>query len=698
MSKLLLVLCFLTFFGFNVNAQQAWIGKFKENGGNGLAGEIVNSRHLKHLDLHRFEFKNTEVAEKLLSSGRFEFLEPDEEISISAIPNDTFISSQWAITNIEADLGWDISTGSDEIVVAVVDTGIWTQHSDLTNNLWKDPLSGASGWTARGGVLTEGVTDDHGHGTHVAGIIGATGNNNKGVAGLNWKVKLAGFKFIGSSGTGSRGDAFLCLDKIIELKKRGINIRVVNNSWGSTSKDYTLSLAAAFKKLEENNILAVNAAGNESQNGDINSFMPANLTNNNVISVMASTPFNKKASFSNFGYTSVDIAAPGSSILSTVPQIKAALGTSTGYKMASGTSMAAPHVAGLAALVLSLNPYLTVDQVKEVILNNASYDLMDSPTKSQTGGKINVKKTLSNPLVYRPEKNHSPVLFVKYPTNVVGGQRITIYASAIDPDGDPVKIIISPLDTLFREKTSTNAAGTNVSFLSPKYVIDYVCKARIIALDNNGSSAEQYININILKNGIYAPTFGLETVVINNPTNSLHPIARACLTEGSIIPQKLTYGYLFGLNGGVQANTSFFGTLTNCASKTATYANGISNKSIVVYTIAETPKKELVYSPYTYFRVGTETSSTTQAPIIDLKLSAQSGYGPLNIAFDFSGCKDLYGPVTFIIDKESNGQRVYIPEKGTLTYPNVGTFKSRLTVQGKYFSVSAWFYVTVLTQ
>jgi len=689
--------CILVLFlALNLNGE-VWLGKLKNNKDKdeieGLVkGNNGKSQHLQYVDIHRFEFNNPDVIERLLATDKFEFLEPDQEITLDAIPNDPRYSELWGMPNIEAPLGWDISTGGEDIIVAVVDTGLWTEHPDLVANVWTDPITGAHGWTARLGVLTEGVIDDHGHGTHCAGTIGAVGDNGIGVVGVNWKVKIAGFKFLGSSGSGSRSDAILLYDKIIELKKtRGINFRLTSNSWGGGSA-IDSATSEAFKRLEDAGVTSIVAAGNSSANIDVNNYSPAEATNNSVITVMATDINNKKASFSNYGYANVDIAAPGVGILSTVPTNSVSLGNTNGYRILNGTSMATPHVAGLAALILSVNPNLTATQLRDAILHPDSYDILTDPpaTQSQTGGKINVRKALINPFILNPQPNNPPVLNVQFTQNVMAGENVSISATATDPNGDPVRVVISSIDNFFQ--TTLNS----VSFIAPKYVIDFVARVTVTALDGKGGATQKKIGINIFKSEISPSVFTMETIVIPDPNPLLMlPRIGLCLTEGA--PQQLWVSHIIGVLGGVASVTYFtFESITNCSRNTLGYLNTQTNRSVVGYHIVETPLKEIFYSDYKYIRFGAETNSTTVAPNIDIKIDQQSGFAPFTLNYDFSGSVEPYGPVMIFIDPLDTGllKSISVPY-GSFTYTNPGTYEFNVTFKGKYFNVKGWFYVTV---
>ncbi len=338
------------------------------------------------------------LANEIKNMPFIEFAEPNYVLKAIAIPNDAYYNYQWSLERIDAPLAWDFVTGDNLTFVGVVDTGIDYLHPDLQGNVWRNPneicndgidndgngyVDDCYGFNAIAG--SGSALDDNGHGTHVAGIIGAVGNNVEGVTGVNWKVSIVGCKFISSTGTGSLFDELACLDYIKQLKLSGYNIVAVNASYGAY---YYSSLEEnAIAELGNLGILFIAAAGNESNNNDTNPLNPCSLSTrlNNVICVAATDENDNLASFSNYGVNTVQVAAPGVNILNTY--------YGGGYAYLSGTSMATPHVTGLAALLKSYKPNLTLADIKNAILNS-----VDNLTTLQgfvaTGGRINLYKAV----------------------------------------------------------------------------------------------------------------------------------------------------------------------------------------------------------------------------------------------------------------------------------------------------------------
>lgn len=300
-------------------------------------------------------------------------------------PNDPSFNQLWGLHNtgqtggtpdadIDAVEAWDISTGSSSVVVFVIDTGVDYNHPDLTANLWNNP-----GETPANGIDDDGngyiddiygidtyyndtdPFDGDGHGTHVSGTIGAIGNNSVGVVGVNWNVKIGHCKFLSDFGSGTTAGAISCLQYILALKQTGNpanNVIATNNSWGGGG--FSQALLDAIRSHMNAGILFIAAAGNADANNDTALFLPASYYMPNMIAVAATTHTDAKAGFSNYGRHTVHIGAPGASILSTTPN--------NTYDTFSGTSMATPHVTGLAALIKAQFPSFTWHQIRNRIL------------------------------------------------------------------------------------------------------------------------------------------------------------------------------------------------------------------------------------------------------------------------------------------------------------------------------------------
>lgn len=318
--------------------------------------------------------KNKEKIEVINAIGKLSnnqyvvYAEPDYLYEPDVIPNDPDFGKLWGMQNIKSPLAWNYTTGNCHVVVGVLDSGIDSKHPDLKDNLWfsSDGLF-FNGWNFIDNNCDP--TDVTGHGTHVAGTIGAVGNNAIGVTGVSWNVQLASFK-IGDN----RIDLAAAISAIYFASMK--NIPILNNSWGGRTYSPILKYA-----IEQYDGLFIASAGNSGSNNDLLPSFPASYNSDNIISVAASTPENTLSSFSNYGIQSVDIAAPGTNILST------SLNGEYSYK--NGTSMAAPHVAGAAALLKSYMPFLSTFELKYIILLSSSKSINLSG-KVLTGGILNV--------------------------------------------------------------------------------------------------------------------------------------------------------------------------------------------------------------------------------------------------------------------------------------------------------------------
>lgn len=323
----------------------------------------------------------------------------DPELLGLAAPNDPMFGDQWALNNlgqsggtkradIDALQAWAETQGSDEVVVAVLDSGVDYKHEDLAANMWHRPASLAPYSDDELGTFNDingfngtdriaDPMDDNGHGTHCAGIIGAEGDNGIGVAGVNWHVQIMPLKFLGRGGMGTTEDAIEAINYAIDRKKAGVNLRVISASWGSNS--YSKALEDTIKAAGDAGILFVAAAGNDGSSNDARPHYPSNYDLPNVISVAALDRNDTLASFSNYGTKTVHIAAPGKDILSTW--------LNRNYRSSSGTSMATPYVSGIAALVVANEPNITMEKLRERLLSTA--DKLDSlKGKVATGGRI----------------------------------------------------------------------------------------------------------------------------------------------------------------------------------------------------------------------------------------------------------------------------------------------------------------------
>ena len=327
-----------------------------------------------------------------------------DESEAAAGPNDPMLQDQWSLDNqgqkagkmgadIRALQAWSKTKGSAKVVVAVLDSGVEYTHEDLAPNMWIRPDSLPAYDDAELGEFDDingfdaadlsDPMDDNGHGTHCAGIIGASGDNGIGIAGINWKVQIMPLKFIGRNGSGTTKAAVEAINYVIQRKKAGVNVRIISASWGSSSR--SKALEDIIRAAGDEGILFIAASGNDGRDHDKRPHYPSGYNLPNVLSVAALDRNDALASFSNYGAKTVHIAAPGKEIMSTW------LGNS--YLEASGTSMATPEVSGVAALMLAQNPKLTVKELREKLIK-AVDPLPALQGKVVSGGRLNAAKAV----------------------------------------------------------------------------------------------------------------------------------------------------------------------------------------------------------------------------------------------------------------------------------------------------------------
>jgi len=318
----------------------------------------------------------------------------------SRTPNDSNFASLWAMAapqigrgGIDAVHAWSVTTGSAASVVAVIDTGVDRTHPELQGNLAVNtgeiPNNGID--DDRNGYIDDvngwdfynrdaDPSDGHGHGTHVAGTIGARGHNSLGVAGVAWNVRLLPIKFLSDSGSGYTSDAVASVNYATRM-----GARISNNSWGGGG--YSQALYDAISATGATGSIFVAAAGNDSLNNDTTPQYPAGYNLDNIIAVASTDEGDGLSYFSNYGATSVDLGAPGSNVLSLRPGGQ--------YAYLSGTSMATPHVAGSIELLLSKNPTMSYAQIRQLLYFGAD-SLPSLSNRAASGSRLNVYRSLKS--------------------------------------------------------------------------------------------------------------------------------------------------------------------------------------------------------------------------------------------------------------------------------------------------------------
>jgi thermitase len=284
------------------------------------------------------------------------YAEADSTLHASALtvtPNDPYYAAQWGLSTIDAPAAWGFTTGTSATIVAVLDTGIDLRSSEFAGKIWTNPnSSGGDGF--RGDVHgwnfvnnSSNVQDNNGHGTHVTGILAANTNNAVGVAGVDWNARIMPVKILDSQGNGTTDAA---VSGVYFAVQHGA--RVINASWGGDQ--FSQAMLDALNYANNKGVVFVTAAGNDASNNDVFTTYPASYRTPNELVVAALDPSGTLANFSNFGPTTVDLAAPGVNIISTIPG---------SYAVYSGTSMSTPYVAGTVALLAGLNPGYSAAQL-----------------------------------------------------------------------------------------------------------------------------------------------------------------------------------------------------------------------------------------------------------------------------------------------------------------------------------------------
>lgn len=339
-----------------------------------------------------------------------EAVQPNFYYRLALTPNDPLFpnSGMYGLQRISAPSAWDLTTGSHSVVIANIDTGIRYTHEDLAANMWTN-----AGEVPNNGIDDDGngfiddyygydfryndpdPWDENGHGTHTAGTSGAVGNNGLGVTGVSWNVKIMAIKIYSASGTDSTSAMLInAYNYVRMMKNRGVNIQVTNNSYADCPEacGYDQATKDALDALGNAGVLNVFAAGNNGRNIDTQPIYPASYNSPHILSVASSTSTDARSSFSNYGNISVDLAAPGSGILSTTRSSNSSYGTM------SGTSMATPHAAGAAALLSAYNPSLSTASLKATLMNTVDVlPAWNGMVKSN--GRLNIFNALQNQTV-----------------------------------------------------------------------------------------------------------------------------------------------------------------------------------------------------------------------------------------------------------------------------------------------------------
>jgi subtilisin family serine protease len=558
-------------------------------GGQMIKSFAGGEGRVQHVKLNKGETVEAAL-ERYRHNPAVEYAEPNYIYQLAAIPNDTQFTSLWGLRNtgqnvngiagtadvdIDAPEAWDITTGSPNVIIGVIDSGIAYDHPDLIANIWKNPgetpndridndgnglVDDVFGYDFRSG--DNEPMDPLGHGTHIAGTIGAVGNNNSGVTGVMHKVKLMALKASDENGDLPEDAILSAIDYAIKKGARVINASFTRPGPCSKAEYNALSLANAA------GVMVLAAAGNQNSDSDKdgNRVFPAGYSVDtspdcgpalpNVIAVAAINQKGDKASFSNYGASSVQIAAPGENINSTKPGTTSA---THGYEFLSGTSVAAPHVTGVVGLLLSINPNLTVAQIRNAILNTGDASPLLNGVVS-SGRRLNAFNALNSV---------APTFVVMAAKNGTGTGTVTSTPDGINcggdcnqrfPGGTSVTLTATPsAGSVFAGWSGGGCSGTGTCALSTT--------ATVTAIFNLPAPAPLTVTVN--KNGTGTGTVTSTPAGINcgaDCTEAYPGGARVTLTATTDAGSVFT-----GWNGGGCAGAGLCVVSTN-ATVTATFS------------------------------------------------------------------------------------------------------------------------------
>jgi subtilisin family serine protease/sugar lactone lactonase YvrE len=457
------------------------------------------------------------------------YAEPNYRVATQVVPNDGAFPQQWALRNIgqtggtpgadiRATSAWDVTTGSPSVVVGIIDTGIDMTHPDLSANIYTNPgeipgngidddhngfIDDVHGWNFA--YDTNNAADDFGHGTHVAGTISAAGNNVIGVAGVAWHVRLMPIKFLDASGSGTTADAVAAVEYATMM-----GVSLTNNSWGGGG--FSQALLDAINAAGAKNVLFVASAGNSALNIDSSPVYPAGYDAPNIVSVAATDSSDRLASFSNYGPVGVDLGAPGVDILSTLP--------GASYGLLSGTSMAAPHVTGTAALLRSLAPDMDVATLRRRLMEKSD-PIPALAGRVASGGRLNAFLALAT------ADTVPPGAVADLRVVDAGSDWVTLAWTATGDDGDvgtassyDLRYSTSPIDAASFDAVARFVAtpGPSASGMTERVEVDGLAPGTsyFLAL----KAKDEWGNAGGLSNVVAATTLGPPVLAVSPDTSS----------------------------------------------------------------------------------------------------------------------------------------------------------------------------------
>jgi subtilisin family serine protease len=505
-----------------VNARKATL---QAMGSQALAAANVKVRDMKVLPylgmaIVKVDEDSKEAAGRLKKVANVQWAVPDTIRKLYMEVNDPMASSQWALDTLGARQAWDTTTGGSGNIVAVLDTGLTPSHEDLAAKVWVNPgeipgnsvdddgngyIDDVNGWHTGFFTMNNDIVDLHGHGTHVAGIIGATTNNAKGVAGTAPSVTVLPVRVSdGSSDSFNDENVILAVEYLLALRTQGVAIKAVNMSFGGTQ--YNHAEYTALQALADTGVLLFAAAGNEGADNDLHGCYPAGMAISRLVTVGASTSAGALASFSNHGKATVDVVAPGSSILSTTMD--------GGYGTMSGTSMATPAAAAVGALAWAAHPGASPEDVKALLMASSNQEA-SMADKSLSDGQLSAASAVTaalptDPMIQKVKNNSTGPWRGRNINAVTQGDSITLFGSRFGGANGTVTVggksaaVSSWTDTAIQMTvpgvfSTGNESGRNVTLTvttaddrAISRVLDYVAVPATVAHTYNPGPSDGY--------------------------------------------------------------------------------------------------------------------------------------------------------------------------------------------------------------
>jgi len=599
------------------------------------AGEVDESEWVGGTGLLRLHSVSKNVASlvrELSARPDIKYAEPNYIVHATAIPNDPRFGELWGLQNTGqtirgflgisgADIGataaWDISTGSRANVAAVIDTGIDYTHPDLAANVWSAPATftvtiggltiicpaGSHGFNAITNVCDP--LDDHNHGSHVSGTIGAVGNNGTGVVGVNWTASIMAGKFLDATGTGTIANAINAIEFVVQAKLAfaatgDANVRVLSNSWGGGA--FSQALLDEINRADANDMLFVAAAGNSGTPNDLFPQYPASYNTPNVVAVAATDNTDSLAFFSNFGPNTVHLGAPGVDVLSTT------IGGT--YAYFSGTSMATPHVSGAALLVLS-KCSLNTASLKTLLLNNVD-PIPSLSGLTVTGGRLNVNKAIR---ACATPVNPDFALSATPASQTVTQGGSTSYNLSISPSGGFTGLVTfsaSGLSTAATASFSPNPASSSSTMTVSTDAATTPVGSFAVTITSVSGTLAHTTSVTLVVNAAPAPNFSLSATP-----------ASQTVVQGASTTYTVNITPLGGFSGAVSLSAT---GLPAGASASFTPNPATSSSTMTVSTDATTPTGSFPVTIIGTSGTLTQTASVTlvvnAAPVPDFSLAA----------------------------------------------------------------------------